>query len=30
MNKDSKEEIVEVEWRFQSLKPYLTSGRFED
>jgi hypothetical protein len=25
----SKEEIAEVEWRFESLKPYLKADRFE-
>ena len=25
----SNEEIAEIEWRFQSLKPYLKSGSFE-
>ncbi len=25
----SKEEIAEIEWRFESLKPYLKPGRFE-
>lgn len=26
----SKEEIAEIEWRFESLKPYLKAGRFHD
>ena len=25
----SKEEVAEVEWRFESLKPYLKAGKFE-
>ena len=25
----SKEEIAEIEWRWESLKPYLKPGKFE-
>jgi hypothetical protein len=25
----SKEEIAEIEWRYDSLKPYLRSGTFD-
>ena len=25
----SEEEIAEIEWRFESLKPYLKPGKFD-